>query len=434
MRLNKLFSILGIAALTCVAMLTSCQKDKWLEKVNENGVVFQKKPIWKALTSSDGVNSVSGARGNVFIQGALLSTFNENSASLANQLCLQNTETGECKWRWRDVVRSTEEISMGDYWGKSVYVKDNLLLYHAGPRNYCINTETGTTVWKKTAEYSGAPLCYGLGDEYFTFATPLELYNQGIWEPHIYRGSLKTGKEDKILSPNYSRQHVRELISKQTVGIGMDLQPVVLGKDTLLIVVFNELGANRGELIGFLGLYNLTKKIWEYDHLRIFPERPQGMDGSKLVLRGAKLYLIGDNLVTCFDWQNGKRLWVKDLPSFAEIQGIFENRYMVLYDSMSTLYCVDADTGEQIWKLGNETLDYTSSYCDQGILYYLAKGNLRARDLKTTKLLWDIPSDTPNKLDGGFWVFVTGLPGKDGEKGRIFTRTGYHTYCFEAIK
>jgi outer membrane protein assembly factor BamB len=428
------WAFISIMAMLLYIAMISCKERVTFEKVDENGVVFQKKPVWKVLTSSDGIGSVSGARGNVFIQGGLLSTFNQNSASLANYLCLQNIETGDFKWRWRDVIRPTEEISVGDYWGKSVYVKDNFLLYHAGPRNYCINIETGNTVWKKTTDYSGFPLCYGLGDEYFTFATPLDLYNQGIWEPYIYRGNIKTGKEEKMLSPNYSRQHVRELIAKQTVGIGMDLQPIVSGRDTLLIVVFNELGEKRGELIGFLGLYNLTKKTWEYDRIRIFPERPQGMDGSKLVLRGSKIYLIGDNLVTSFDWRTGKRMWVKDLPSFAEIQGIFEDKYMVLYDSMSTLYCVDADTGQEIWKLGNETLAYTSSYCADGILYYLSKGRLRARDLKTTKLLWDIPSDTDGKLDGHFWVFVTGLPGKNGEKGRIFTRTGYHTYCFEAIK
>lgn len=414
--------------------MTSCKERINLEKVDENGVVFQKKSIWKVENISDFNRPRVGPFFVHFIKNGLLDTYYTNPTTLENEFRLLNLDTGKPIWRWRDVIRLNDEIYVGDYWGKAVYVKDNLLLYHAGPRNYCINVETGTTVWKKTTDYSGTPLCYGLGDEYFMFGTPLELYNQGIWEPHIYRGNIKTGKEEKILSPNYSRQHVRELISKQTVGIGMDLQPVVSGKDTLLIVVFNELGANRGELIGYLGLYNLTKKIWEYDHLRIFPERPQGMDGSKLVLKGSKLYLIGDNLVTCLDWQKGKRLWVKDLPSFAEIQGIFENRYMVLYDSMSTLYCVDADTGEQIWKLGNETLSYTSSYYAGGILYYLSKGRLRARELKTTKLLWDIPSDTDGKLDGHFGVFVTGLPGKDGEKGRIFSRTGYHTYCFEAIK
>ncbi|WP_169731918.1 outer membrane protein assembly factor BamB family protein [Runella limosa] len=413
--------------------MTSCKERINLEKVDENGVVFQKKPIWKVPTSSDGINPANGVIGNIFIQNALLSTFNENSASLANHLCLQNTETGECKWRWRDVIRPTEEIMLHNYQGHEVYQYQNLLLYQYGPRNYCINVETGTTVWKKTTGYSGVGLCYGLGAQYFTFGTPIELY-KGIWEQFIYRGDVLTGKEEKILMPNYSRKHVGLGITPFHVGSINDVRPVVEGKDTLLLITYTELGSERNEYEAYLSLYNLTQQKWLYDRKSLWGGRKVGVLNGAVRLRGDKMYTITSNEVVCHNWRTGDRVWIKVLPSFAEIQGIFEDRYMVLYDSMSTLYCVDADTGEQIWKLPNETLSYTSSYYAGGILYYLSKGRLRARELKTTKLLWDIPSDTDGKLDGHFWVFVTGLPGKDGEKGRIFTRTGYHTYCFEAIK
>jgi len=209
---------------------------------------------------------------------------------------------------------------------------------------------------------------------------------------------------------------------------------MIIANDTLLLITYSEKGPERQEYEGYLALYNLSKKVWVYDRKPLWGERKVGILNGAVRVRGDKMYTITSNEILCHNWQTGERVWLKVLPSFAEIQGIFEDRYMVLYDSMSTLYCVDADTGQQIWKLANETLAYTSSYCADGILYYLSKGNLRAWDLKTTKLYWDIPSDTPDKLDGHFWVFVTGLPGKNGQKGRIFTRTGYHTYCFEAIK
>ena len=428
------FYTIAVLLGAAIVLSFSCQNDKWLEKVDDKGVVFQKKAIWKVENISNFERPRGGPSNVKFLNGGLLDTYYTNPQALENEFRLLNVETGEYKWRWRDVIRPTEEISMGDYWGKSVHINNNLLLYQAGPRNYCIDVQTGNTVWKKITGYSGVPLCYGMGDTYFAFGTPLEKFDKGIWEPHIYKGNLKTGREYDFLTPNYSRKYIRESVSKYTVGLIMDLQLIKDNQDTLMVVVFNELGPNKHDIIGFMGLYNLTQKSWIYDRQQMFTELPLGADGSKLVQRGEKIYLVCDNLIACFEWRTGKRLWVKDLPSFAEIQGIFEDRYMVLYDSMSTLYCVDADTGQQIWKLPNETLAYTSSYCAEGILYYLSKGNLRARDLKTTKLLWDIPSDTPNKLDGHFWVFVTGLPGKNGQKGRIFTRTGYHTYCYEAIK
>lgn len=429
----KWLNVLIMVTLIGVTM-TSCKERINLEKVDENGVVFQKKSIWKVENISDFNRPRVGPSFSHFINNGLLDTYYTNPTTLQNELRLLNLETGKPIWRWRDVIRPTEEIMLLDYQGHEVYQYQNLLLYQYGPRNYCINVENGSTVWKKTTGYSGVGLCYGLGAQYFTFGTPIELYDKGIWEQIIYRGDILTGKEEKILMPNYSRKHVGLGITPFHVGSINDVRPIVEGKDILLLITYTELGSERNEYEAYLSLYNLTQQKWLYDRKPLWGGRKVGVLNGAVRLRGDKMYIITSNEVVCHNWRTGDRVWIKVLPSFAEIQGVFENRYMVLYDSMSTLYCVDADTGEQIWKLGNETLSYTSSYYAEGILYYLSKGRLRARELKTTKLLWDIPSDTDGKLDGHFWVFVTGLPGKDGEKGRIFTRTGYHTYCFEAIK
>ncbi|TAF94126.1 MAG: hypothetical protein EAZ38_17935, partial [Cytophagales bacterium] len=345
MNINKPIAFV-IAVLLGTAMLIGCQKDKWLEKVDENGVIFQKKPVWKTLTSSDGVNSVGGPREGVFIQSDLLSTFNQNSTSLANHFCLQDVVTGDCKWQWRDVIRPTEEIMLLDYQGHGVYLYQNLLLYQKGPRNYCINAENGTTVWKKTTDYSGIGLCYGLGAQYFTFGTPLELFDKSIWEQSIYRGDIRTGKEEKILTPRYSRKYVRLGIAQYHIGAVNDVRPMVEGKDTLLLITYTELGPERHEYEGYLSLYNLSEKKWLYDRKPLWGMRKVGVLNGAVRLRGDKMYTITSNEVVCHNWRTGERVWLKVLPSFAEIQGTFESRYMVLYDSFSTLYCVDADTGE----------------------------------------------------------------------------------------
>jgi outer membrane protein assembly factor BamB len=363
-----------------------------------------------------------------------LDIYYRNPKTLENEFRLINLDNGKPIWHWRDVIRPTEEIIIENYQGRELHQYQNLLLYHRGPRTYCINTDDGRTAWRQTNTYQGSPHCFGFGQQYFTSGTPLELFNKGYWEQSIYRGDILTGKEEKILIPNYSRKYIGIGITQFHVGAVNDIHPIVEGKDTLLLITYTELGPERHEYEAYLSLYNLTQQKWLYDRKPLWGDRKIGVLNGAVRLRGDKMYTITSNEVVCHNWRTGERVWLKVLPSFAEIQGIFENRYMVLYDSMSTLYCVDADTGEQIWKLGNETLAYTSSYCADGILYYLSKGRLRARELKTTKLLWDIPSDTDGKLDGHFWVFVTGLPGKNGQKGRIFTRTGYHTYCFEAIK
>ena len=81
-----------------------------------------------------------------------------------------------------------------------------------------------------------------------------------------------------------------------------------------------------------------------------------------------------------------------------------------------------------------ETMSTTSQvYYDQGVLYFMT-ATLNAVEIPSGRKLWNIPSATDGKKSGHFWGFITGSPGQGGQKGRIFTRTGYHTYCFEAIK
>lgn len=213
-----------------------------------------------------------------------------------------------------------------------------------------------------------------------------------------------------------------------------EIMPIEDNGEKFLFIGFNE-SRNQNESDGFVGLYNVTKKEWVYDRKPLFTEIIENISSGHILRRDNKIYLICGNIVDCVDWRTGERIWVKhDMPSFANILGLFDDKYMMLYDSMRGVYCVDANTGKEYWKQTGEVLSYTAFYYDQGIYYYLADGKLKARDFKTRKLLWEITADTDGKTSGHFWVFVTGVPGKNGEKGKIYARTGFDTYCYEAIK
>ena len=338
MKMHKhILPMIGMLLLS-MAIIVACQKDKLLEKVDEQGVVFQKQPIWKIVNSDDLQKPGNGPAFGKFIDGYLMDGYADDPANYKFKLSLLNTETGTVRWQWRDLIRVGEELSLLDYQGAAVYQFNNLLLYQYGPRNYCINVENGTTVWRKSTGYSGIGLCYGLGSTYFTFGTPLELFDKGYWEQSIYRGDIQTGKEEKILTPRYSRRYVGLGISQYHVGAVNDVRPMVVAGDTLLLVTYSEQGPKIHEYEGYLSLYNLSKKIWVYDRKPLWGERKVGILNGAVRVRGDKMYTITSNEVVCHNWRTGERLWLKVLPSFAEIQGIFEDRYMVLYDSMSTLY------------------------------------------------------------------------------------------------
>ena len=121
-----------------------------------------------------------------FINSGILDIYYTNPNTLENEFRPLNLDSGEPIWYWRDVMKAGEEIMLLNYQGREVYKYQNEMLYHYGPRNYCINVKNGTTVWKKNNTYQGFSSCYGFGSQYFTFGTPLELFDKGYWEQSIY--------------------------------------------------------------------------------------------------------------------------------------------------------------------------------------------------------------------------------------------------------
>jgi hypothetical protein len=70
-------------------------------------------------------------------------------------------------------------------------------------------------------------------------------------------------------------------------------------------------------------------------------------------------------------------------------------------------------------------------------VYYIASQDLLATRVSDGKLLWKLLCPdyyTEKRGDSWFMGFVTGLPGKNGKKGRIFASTNLNVYCFEAAQ
>ncbi|TAE27127.1 MAG: hypothetical protein EAZ91_16595 [Cytophagales bacterium] len=428
--------LLALAVMTLAGVITavSCRQDiTQIEKRNEEGIVYEKRPIWQVENTSD-PNQPGGAIGYSWIvEGNLLDNYDSKPASFKPDMALLDGETGQRKWTWNNVIRDPDPVRIGRNF---IQPYNQYLFYNYGPRNYCIDLKTGQTIWRKDRDYTAMNgVTYGIGPIYFARATPNALMKPDGMADRIYRGDIRTGEETEIATLPYNREKWKTTPNwRGYVGIVTDVYPVLDGLDTLLIATYNEPSTIRHQYETYIGLYNLTKRQWVYDRKRFNPQWPEAFNSSWLTVVGDKMITILNNAVACSNWRTGELIWMKPLTSFAAIPTPIENKYLAVFSTDSKLYLLDINTGESIWWKDREIMAVTSQmYYDQGILYYLTK-SLNAVEIPSGKKLWSILAPTTNKLDGNFWGFIVGKPGQNGHKGRVYVRTGYHTYCFEAIK
>jgi outer membrane protein assembly factor BamB len=410
----------------------SCKSEEtWVETKDDVGIVQEKAFIWQVSNTANPKLAGGVASNSLIIKGDILDTYTDVPEKNSNQITLLDNETGKRIWVWKDLILDNERI---DFSRRAQYNYQNFLLYHHGPRSYCINTQTGKTFWKQWNLYSGFPNLCGLGSVYFSNGTPWGQFNKSIQEDRVYKTDLRTGNQTEIVMPRYNPENARpDMGYSENRGFISEVFPVVQQQDTLLIIAFNESHKNRNQFEAYISLYNMTQKSWVYERKPIDIPVKEGFNRSWLITKGEKMYTILNNWLVCSNWQTGAKIWAKAMPSFAQSPTLIENdKYLVAVSTDSRLYLLNPDTGEEIWQV-KETTSGADFYYDKGILYYLSD-RLCAREIPSGKKIWNIKSPTDGKIDGFFWVFVTGLRGKDGQKGRIFTRTGYHTYCFEAIK
>lgn len=425
---------LAVMALAGAITAVSCQKDIQLEeKRDDSGVVYEKQPIWQVENTSDPNQSSGGAMASKIIDGDLLDTYASKPASFKSDMALLDGETGQRKWTWNNVLRDTEPVHI---YRNFTQQYNQYLFYNYGPRNYCIDLKTGQTVWRKDRGYTAMNgVTYGLGPIYFARATPNEIAKVTGMQDRIYKGDIRTGEEVEVAVPAYNLQKWKNNTNWQIfMGVITDVYPVVDGPDTLLIATYNEPSLVRYQYEAYIGLYNLTKRQWVYDRKRLNPQWTDGFDSSWLTVVGDKMFTILNRVVACSNWRTGELLWTKTLTSMAALPTPIENKYLAVFSVDSHLFLLDINTGQTVWEKDREIMAVTSQmYYDQGILYYLTK-TLNAVEIPSGKKLWSILAPTTNKLDGNFWGFIVGKPGQNGQKGRIYVRTGYHTYCFEAVK
>lgn len=409
---------------------------------NAQGVVTKVPYVWKSSVSLDGGLTTTMHAQHIYKEQYLLTAqrvTQTQTTPVADNLCFKDVQTGENKWVWSDRSFPYETATL---FKNYIYSHQNLLVYNYGPRAYCIDQETGKTVWRQewTPGLNHAATTAGYGEHFYFTGTPPDLWQQKRWEEYVYQGDMRTGQVRPIAKLAILPGKVwTDPSGLALYASGSSLRFFVRGSDTLMLVSY-ELPVPRPQYnattSGYLSLYNLTQKAWVYEQVPVVNDDELGVCNLGII-EGDKVYYTVALSVGCFEIMTGKRVWLKRLTDASLFSDLMLVDGKLLANGQNAkLYAVDPATGTTLWTQESSAIG-SNLYQQNGVVYYIASQKLLAVEIATGKLLWklDCPDDyTEKRTDSWFSGFVTGTAGQNGQKSRIFAGTNLNVYCFEAIQ
>lgn len=421
--------------------LQSCNQEKIGTQVDKDGVVTKIPFLWKSRIS-DGARLSAISRGYLVDEKGLLCVAMKNSTPPEgygdNFLQLKDIQTGRNIWEWDDLFdkRIANTIRQG------IDVQQGRMLLHDGRSRYFVDTDAGKTIWKGKSELPGiGPHASFLDDRYFIKASDPEIMALDIAKDAIYEGNYQNGDLRQIAMPKYSDEYFKKVDGRvDMAGAIVNFHAFKKEGKSYLIIPYAEPGpvVKYSSVRALFGMYNLDTRKWMYDRI------PMGIseDGTTAsvvpVIDGDFVYMTSRATVDCYEVMTGKRVWQTRLTetNTTALDLIVDGSNLLINSGDATLYCLDKTTGTKRWSLPSSAFA-SDLYCQDGTVYWIATNALRAADIQSGKMLWNMES--PDKYEEGrsdswFWGFVTGLPSHSGNKGKIFVSTNLNIYAFDAVK
>jgi outer membrane protein assembly factor BamB len=430
-----------LALLITLIGFVSC-KDKWTEEFYPDGVLMSKEPIWKTSVSvktfpAHGVNIPP----TVYEDGVVMASATgfelvKGSGMGRPGLLMLDVLTGRIRWKWDDYMYDRETLFLTDR-----YTFKDKMVFHIGPRTYCINLSSGKTEWKKwkaDSVYALNPSTIGGIDERYFFS------GRVIRADCVYYQPSKMF-EDNLLKPLPEIELVNPQLPQEFFGItpiprgATFFRPTVLDGDTMIVVAYQvpTPEAQFNIIKTAFGLYNLGKREWQYkDQILLQPQSGGVVDWCPVIYE-EKIYWNANRDIVCNDLRTGREIWRKAFrQDFLFTPLIIAENKVIANNEDTWLYAMNVNTGAEIWKTKSAGTSTHLIYQD-GYVYYVGGGDglLHAVDVSNGKTMWKLTSPDLNVYSGAhFFGGISGVPAKDGKKGRIMANTGRHVYCYEAIK
>ena len=421
-------------AFTLFFNFSSCNKED-NTILDSNGVAVKLPHLWKTSITDNGNLSYTGiATPIIYDEDKLLvgSTKNLDRAILS-----LNSSDGSVNWQWNDLLSLQSDPTYKDpiiLYTETYHQNNGRLFFNYSTSSYCIELETGETEWKYKSFRARFSRNGGIDNMYFTSGANYD----PIDEEKIYFGSMESSNEEQLLLiPEYT---LAENPPVNAQGYVKYVRPFKKGGNTYLAFGIDNPSknfTNEGRGLTELNLYNITQARYEYKKVLINPNR-ETFGLTHLIYGAPNLYFQSAHYIHSYEAMTGKENWrafiAGDSPLLSAMLLADNKLFSACEDRF--LYCIDANTGRQLWKEQNTGTCSELTYLN-GVLYYLGGGDglLHAVDAETGKHLWKVSSPDLN-VNSGAWFYgvCVAVPGKNGSKGVVVATTGLNAYGYEAIR
>ena len=415
--MNKILFIIVV-----LIFVLSCSKDADIK--NENGVIISKSPLWTTATTDDDSLTYAFLFKEAFIhKNSVLIKSRKSKKEILR--CL-NVNDGSVKWDWGEFFENSEGILYP-------YKYQDKIIWQERYYNYCVDLNTGTTVWKNASQENYERRSFGVND-IFTVSHLINRNTLIETGGNIVVMNSKTGKSLFSFKPKYDTTGIH---SFDNCGWGYMGFPSVFTKngDEYILIKFNDPPPSC-QLFGteWLGLYNYSKKEWVYERQKL-----KSVDGafgtsSPPIIFNDKIYSNPNNGIVCHDLMTGNKLWeTAGTSSTASIIKI-DNGYIYVSSEGGLLTCLNANSGSVKWSI-NPSGTRTAVSILNGVVYFVGSdGKLYAIEAETGKYLWKIDSPDRTKNKWALFLGMCSVVQVGSEKGRIVVTTGLNAYCYEAIR
>ena len=416
---HNLFLVIFIFAVAC------SKDESLLFQTDDNGVIISQSYLWKFSLHGSNVFQSNGHFDYTIIYNqniAIPTTDNDG----AQYMTMINTNNGEIIWQWNDIFLEP----LGDFYISYIYNSDNLLTWQIGSRSYCINLDYGTTHWKFKRDKNFDIRINPYGSNYLTYSYKTNV--DGYGEYIAYIGNIQTGELTEFLRPILSASYISP---RESIG-GINYINEVPLDNNLLLVTYTE-PLPEWCVNSFFGLYNCQTQKWIYERkLLVQPLWNTSVLHTPIIYNEKAYANVGNNLV-CHDLYTGEQVWRKEFDQDFLFSGfIIEEDKIIANNENLTLYCLNPETGSEIWTGEGAGSSSHMSYLN-GIVYFVggSDSKFHAVDIETGQTVWRLDAEKLEGYDGKFKtnaVYV--IPGENGEKGKVIALTHMNAYCFEAYR
>lgn len=415
--------------LLLVILIWGCNKEKLSLDRNSQGEIECLKPLWKNkyIENQNWLDAPPGIFGNWSFGNRVLMEYRGSDNSIVLR-CIDPVD-GAISWEWRDWFHSETEQTNGRYY----FLKDNVLHWKSGDRQYWLNLQSGKTIKRHNVMQNFGYIMEHLSDKYFVIGKDWELY-PGLGIGCVYQGNFYDENPEQVLVPEVNLDQTQGYRASDITSI----IPYVQGSDTLLIVAWQQVFPEYN-FQSYLGLYNLSLKTWVYNNVPLYKVDRKGVLYQPLKrYKNTVITNVGKSLV-CFDFLKGEKVWEQEFDHDFSFSGFeISDDILVANCEDKNLYGINPQSGDILWRgEGAGTSSKLQNRILNGVVYFSggSSGYFHAVDISTGETLWKLDPYLYEESNA-YWSTADVHVSKPttSENGYIIINNALNSYCFPAAK